>query len=185
MFQDLIIKLTRELDAHAIPYMIIGGQAVLLHGEPRLTKDIDITLGVDTDKSAEVMSCVKNLGLKLLVENPDEFMKNTMVLPVQEQTTGIRIDFIFSYSEYERLAITRAKKIKLGETVINFVAAEDLVIHKIIAGRPRDLEDAKSVLIKNINLDRVYIQKWLGDFGVALEKDFLASLNLILSEIVR
>jgi len=25
--------------------MVIGGQAVLLYGEPRLTKDIDITLG--------------------------------------------------------------------------------------------------------------------------------------------
>lgn len=27
--------------------MIIGGQAVMVYGEPRLTKDIDITLGVD------------------------------------------------------------------------------------------------------------------------------------------
>ena len=26
--------------------MVIGGQAVLLYGEPRLTRDIDITLGV-------------------------------------------------------------------------------------------------------------------------------------------
>ena len=30
--------------------MLIGGQAVLLYGEPRLTRDIDITLGVDVDK---------------------------------------------------------------------------------------------------------------------------------------
>ncbi|GAH87084.1 unnamed protein product, partial [marine sediment metagenome] len=30
--------------------MIIGGQAVLLYGEPRLTRDIDVTLGDDIDK---------------------------------------------------------------------------------------------------------------------------------------
>lgn len=29
--------------------MIIGGQAVLLYGEPRLTRYIDITLGIDTE----------------------------------------------------------------------------------------------------------------------------------------
>jgi hypothetical protein len=30
----------RELKEASIPYMVIGGQAVLLYGEPRLTRDI-------------------------------------------------------------------------------------------------------------------------------------------------
>jgi len=29
--------------------MVIGGQAVLLYGEPRLTRDIDITLGIGVE----------------------------------------------------------------------------------------------------------------------------------------
>ena len=33
--------------------MIIGGQAVLLYGEPRLTRDIDITLGVNANYQEE------------------------------------------------------------------------------------------------------------------------------------
>ena len=45
MFQKLLKKIANELSAHNIPYMVIGGQAVLLYGEPRVTKDIDITLG--------------------------------------------------------------------------------------------------------------------------------------------
>ena len=47
MFEELIVKIARELKKADLPYMIIGGQAVLLYGAPRLTKDIDITLGVD------------------------------------------------------------------------------------------------------------------------------------------
>jgi hypothetical protein len=35
--------------------MIIGGQAVLLYGEPRLTKDIDITLGVNVDRLKDLL----------------------------------------------------------------------------------------------------------------------------------
>jgi hypothetical protein len=34
--------------------MVIGGQAVLLHGESRLTRDIDITLGVDASRLEKV-----------------------------------------------------------------------------------------------------------------------------------
>ena len=47
MFERLLSRLAAALDSAKIPYMIIGGQAVLLYGEPRLTKDIDITLGIN------------------------------------------------------------------------------------------------------------------------------------------
>ena len=46
MFERLLQRLSRELEARSITYMVIGGQAVLLYGEPRLTRDIDITLGL-------------------------------------------------------------------------------------------------------------------------------------------
>lgn len=36
--------------------MVIGGQAMLLYGEPRLTKEIDITLGVDLSGLSTVTS---------------------------------------------------------------------------------------------------------------------------------
>ncbi|MDF1536455.1 MAG: hypothetical protein P1S46_08155 [bacterium] len=45
MFQELIASIAASLNVRKIPYMIIGGQAVLLYGEPRLTRDIDVTLG--------------------------------------------------------------------------------------------------------------------------------------------
>ena len=42
MFDKLLSKIGECLSNHDLPYMIIGGQAVLLYGEPRLTRDIDI-----------------------------------------------------------------------------------------------------------------------------------------------
>jgi hypothetical protein len=57
MFEKILARLGATLDESNLPYMIIGGQAVLLYGEPRLTRDIDITLGVGRLISV-------NLGLK-------------------------------------------------------------------------------------------------------------------------
>ena len=56
MFKELLSEISKELGRRKIPYMIIGGQAVLLYGEPRLTKDIDITLGVTPVRLLEIES---------------------------------------------------------------------------------------------------------------------------------
>jgi len=49
MFEKLLSDIGNHLGLAGIPYMVIGGQAVLLYGEPRLTRDIDITLGLGID----------------------------------------------------------------------------------------------------------------------------------------
>jgi len=48
-----------------------------------------------------------------------------------------------------------------------------VVIHKVIAGRARDLEDVKSILLKNLKYDLVYIEKWLKQFDKSLGEKFL------------
>lgn len=174
MFQDLLIKIAKAMSRESIPYMIIGGQAVLYYGEPRLTRDIDITLGIDTDELTRVLCVVEKTGLMLLVkENIEAFVQETMVLPAIDQQRGIRIDFIFSFSPYERQAIERAKEVELNGARVRFCSLEDLIIHKIIAGRPRDLEDTRSVLLKNPNYDAKYIRDWLQAFAESMSENLL------------
>jgi len=61
MFKKLLKKIANELNIHNIPYMVIGGQAVLLYVEPRLTKDIDITLGIGIDGIKVFQKIVKEV----------------------------------------------------------------------------------------------------------------------------
>ncbi len=49
-FTGLLAALASRLRESGIPFMLIGGQAVLLHGQPRLTEDIDVTLGATPDE---------------------------------------------------------------------------------------------------------------------------------------
>ncbi|MBI5308461.1 MAG: hypothetical protein HZB37_09075, partial [Planctomycetes bacterium] len=63
MFEELLSKISVYLNRYRIPYMIIGGQAVLLYGEPRLTRDIDITLGIDIDRIDKILALAKDLSL--------------------------------------------------------------------------------------------------------------------------
>jgi predicted nucleotidyltransferase len=183
MFQQLLKRIAIELTKNNIPYMVIGGQAVLIYGEPRLTKDIDITLGIGCEKLEKVRLIVEKLRLKVLVDNIEDFAKQTMVFPAMDDKSGIRIDFILSFSFYEKQAIERAKKIKLANYFIKFASLEDLIIHKIIANRGRDIEDIKSILLKNSHYDRKYIIKWLNKFDNSLNGNFLKIFKKIVKEL--
>jgi len=183
VFQKILRRVAGELKQASIPYMVIGGQAVLLYGEPRLTRDIDVTLGIGVSELARIKKVLPAMGLKVLVKKDQEFVERTMVLPTKDRESDIRVDFIFSFSPYERQAIGRAKNIKVGRTQVKFASLEDLVIHKVVSGRPRDLEDIKSILVKNPKYDSDYISKWLKEFDQSLNQNFMETFKKTEEEI--
>ena len=176
MIEKLIKRTARCLDRQKVPYMIIGGQAVLLYGRPRLTRDIDITLGVDTDKFSSIENACKTLKLRILVENAEHFAQDTKVLPTEEPESKVRVDFIFSFTPYEAQAIKNAKKVLMDDYPVKFASCEDVIIHKMVAGRAIDEEDVKSMLVKNADtLDLEYIEKWLSEFAKIAEHEKISA----------
>lgn len=165
-FTGLLAGIASELRGRRIPFMLIGGQAVLLHGRPRLTDDIDVTLGTSPDRLPELAEVCRRLGLRQLPEDVEEFVRRTFVLPALHEDTRIRVDFIFSTTPYERQAIERAVEVDLRGEPVRFAAAEDLILHKLFAARPRDIEDAESVVRrKGPELDWEYLMRWARDFA--------------------
>lgn len=184
MYTKLIKKIARALTSNKIPYMIIGGQAVLIYGEPRITRDIDITLGINVDRLSDISVIIEKIKLKPLVNDVESFVKDTMVLPVLDEKSSIRIDFIFSFTDYEKQAIERSKKIKFDSQEVNFATPEDTIIHKIFSGRARDLEDVRTIMIKQKTLDKEYIRYWLKIFdNIFDEKKFLKIFEKINSSL--
>lgn len=167
--KELLKALAKEFNENKLDYLIIGGQAVLIYGEPRLTKDIDITVDAGPEKLDLALEIARNLNLKILVDNPLDFVRRTMVLPMFDKKTGFRVDLIFSYSPYEKEALKRVNKVKIDDVTIHYASVEDLIIHKIISGRERDFEDVKNVMLKNKEIDENYILRWLGEFEKNLD----------------
>ena len=145
-FGVLLARVGRALERQDLEFMVIGGQAVLLHGRPRLTEDIDLTLAAGPDALATVLAVCELEHLTPLPEDVYEFVRRTFVLPSADESTSVRIDFIFSTTPYEREAIRRAIRVEVEGHSVPFATPEDLVLHKVFAGRARDIEDAVSVI---------------------------------------
>lgn len=176
-FAGLLARLTRALGARDIPFMLIGGQAVLLHGDARLTQDVDVTLGLGPAGLPDVLLVCHEMGLRPLPEDVAGFVQRTFVLPAADAATGIRVDLIFSTTPYEIQAIARSVRVALGGEEIPFATAEDLIIHKLFAGRPRDLEDAAGVVRRRgPHLDWGYMADWVSRFAEVPGREDLPSV---------
>lgn len=168
--EERIARIARCLDSKNISYMVIGGQAVLLYGRPRLTRDIDITLGVDSDQFETIAGVCKDVDLKILPVEPKVFADQTKVLPAEDTATKLRVDFVFSFTPYEQQALKRTQKVKLAGYSVSFASCEDVIIHKMVAGRAIDEEDVKSILVRQSGeIDLDYVKGWLHKFEVMPE----------------
>lgn len=181
MFEALLKLIARALDSYRIPYMLVGGQAVLLYGEARLTADVDITIGVGPGDFPVVLNAAKEAGLQARIPSPADFVKQNLVLPCEQLSSSkIRVDLIFSLSHFERQAIERARVVTVGETPVRYATPEDLTILKVLAGRPRDLEDVRSILLKQRQVDFAYVRRWLRELQAGLDQDLIGTFERLL-----
>ena len=141
--EETLVRLHRALEAAALPYMVIGGIANAQWGIPRATLDVDVTVWAE---EAQLASAVEALCARFppLTEEPLAFVRETRVLPLD--ISGVRADVLFGLLPYERSAIERAVERKVAGVPIRFCTAEDLILHKVISDRPRDLEDVRGIL---------------------------------------
>ena len=78
---DALITLTSWLNSQRIPYMVIGGFAVTVWGEPRFTRDLDVTISVPAEGIEPLIESV-SIKFTTLVSDPSKFVSQTRVLPI-------------------------------------------------------------------------------------------------------
>ena len=94
------------------------------------------------------------------------FAKKYRVLLVRTSSV-VAVDIALGIPGYEEEALRRASKVSFNRLPpISILSAEDLIIHKCVAGRPRDIEDVERVLLRQrVKLDLRYIRNWLREFA--------------------
>jgi hypothetical protein len=161
-----LAKFARWLEEEQIPYMVIGGFAVTVWGNPRFTRDLDVTIWVTPDAfdAAVARICAE---FKALPTDPLRFAEETRVLPVVCGSTSV--DVIFAALPYEEQAIHRARRLNIGAGEVQICAPEDLVLYKIVSQRPRDKEDIEGVFrYRRSELDFTYLDPRVEELSGAL-----------------
>ena len=173
--EQALVAVAQALDRKGVPYIVIGGLANAVWGVPRATVDVDVTVWVAEE---EVPALVTHLSDRFVarVESPLEFARDTRVLPLQNRD-GTPIDIIFGLLPYEKDAVNRAVVKEVAGAEVRFCSAEDLILHKIISGREKDLADARQVTRRNLSsLDLSYLEPLLEELVAGLERPEILSM---------
>lgn len=166
---DAAVEVCEFLEDNHIPYAVLGGLALQHWGEPRTTQDVDIVVLVPSDQEDDLLQAILQ-HFRPRMSDALSFAKQYRVLLVKT-SSDVPVDIALGIPGYEEEALRRASKVSIaGLAPISILSAEDLIIHKCVAGRPRDVEDVERVLIRQrINLDLRYVRRWLREFAHIIE----------------
>ena len=157
------------LNSQGVPYFVISGLALQRWGKPRLTRDVDITVLLPSGGLEPFVDAVL-ARFKPRAPDARKFAKEHRVLLVQT-SQGVPVDISLGIPGYEEEAFERAVEVDFPEVgKLRLIGPEDLIIHKCVAGRPRDLEDVEGVLIRQrLKLDLKLIRDWLQEFRPVID----------------
>ena len=128
-------------------FCFIGGVTLQRWGEPRLTQDADLTLltGFGAEESFADPLLAHFVARR---EDARAFALQNRVLLIQTHE-GIAIDVAFGGVPFEERSVQRASPWHCAtDHVLTTCSAEDLLVHKVFAGRDRDWGDVEGVLIR-------------------------------------
>ena len=144
-----LFHIAAELDTHLSQlnwgYCFIGGIALQRWGQPRLTNDIDITILAGFGDEALYIDELLNL-YKARIPDARQFALNNRVLLLISKD-GIPIDVALGGISFEENAVSRASRYEFlpGLSLLT-CSAEDLIVLKSFADRPRDWGDVETII---------------------------------------
>jgi hypothetical protein len=168
-----LVEAAREtlewLDAAGWQACIIGGLAVQRWGQPRLTQDVDLTVLVGLgDEARFVDGALARFQPRR--EDARAFALTYRVLLVRA-SMGVPVDIALGGTAFEAESFGRSSEWEIEAGVmIRTCSAEDLLVHKLIAGRPRDLADVETIVARQgRRLDVARVRKLVAAFAEVKE----------------
>lgn len=160
-----VIRAAAELQAfcneRAWQFCFIGGLAVQRWGEPRETIDADLTLLTGFGGESLFIDAL-TARFEPRIDQAADFAKNNRVLLLRSPS-GVGLDIALGGLPFEASAVARATDFLFVPGItLRTCSAEDLVVLKAFADRPKDWVDLEGVLLRQQGrLDWVYIRAQL------------------------
>lgn len=127
-------------------WYLFGAQAAIIWGRPRLTGDVDVTAFLDPEDAQAFVTAMRRAGFSLRVEDVEGFVERTRVFPFLHDETRLALDVVLGGVGPEEEFARGVRHVDLDGFSIPVLAPPELVVTKILAGRPKDIEDVRGIL---------------------------------------
>lgn len=163
-------------ESKGIDYALMGGIAVRVYGIPRPTYDVDFTAAIPRDALPDLYAAVERAGYTVPESHRRGWIDQVAGLPLVKfrlylEGRGVDVDVFLAETAYQRDVLRRRRREQINGVAAWLVSPEDLILLKLIAGRPRDRADIGDIRFVQGTLDEAYMRRWGADLGVGQTLD--------------
>lgn len=165
---DAIRDFTRRVEQAGIAYMVTGSMAMSCYGEPRMTRDIDVVIEVETN---DIERVIQLFGDDYYVprNSLQSAIERRSIFNVIHLASLYKIDCIVrKSSEYRVLEFARRRQVIVKGVTFWTVSKEDLIISKLDWARDSHSElqfrDVKNLM--KAEYDAEYLERWTRELGL-------------------
>jgi predicted nucleotidyltransferase len=169
---ETLHTLVSLLDQLSIEYAVMGGFAVRAHGVPRPTYDIDLTIVVERERLPELFNRLREDSYEVPEAYEKGWVDRIQDMPLLKLrryigSESLDVDLFLVETKFLRAVMKRRSQLDAEGKELWVVSAEDLILFKLLANRPRDWGDIADVFYIQSSLDKDYLRGWASKLGVA------------------
>lgn len=133
----------RLLRSHGVDYLLIGGYAVIYHGFPRATGDMDIWIAMDPENAQRMVDTVRDFGFDTPELSPALFLQDRII---RMGNVPLRIEILTHISGVGFDECYRDRIVdKMDGVEVSLINLHDLLANKRASGRHKDLMDIEEL----------------------------------------
>jgi len=165
---DVLKDVTNRLSGNKIDYMLTGSFAMNYYAQPRMTRDIDIVVILESDDIKRVTE-IFDEDYYVSDEAVEDAIKHQTIFNLIHFRNLVKVDIIVrKNNEYRKHEFERRQKVDIGNFEIWIVSKEDLILSKLYWAKESKSEmqigDVRNLLATAV--DKEYLLQWAGKLGV-------------------
>ena len=132
------------LNSHGVEYLVVGAVAMAHHGHPRYTGDLDVLVRNSADNARRLEAALEEFGFAGMGLKASDFVNSYRV--IQLGAAPNRIDLLTSLTgvTFDEAWAGRVEAM-LGNTRVNIIGRETLILNKKHTGRAQDKADLEAM----------------------------------------
>lgn len=164
------------LGPSSLPYCIIGALALGAWGRPRATYDLDLLVLTESSAPDPYLAPLVSRGFRIderwRAGNP--MARDVVLRLILPAAPSFPVDLIFATAALQQSAVARRREHDLDGVPVWVCSAEDLLLLKLQASRPRDFDDAVTIVMNPaVQLDLDYLWAWADRLGLQGELTYV------------